>query len=164
MSPSQHLDDHLSDGDLFLLAFPPAGEPEPLPGHLAACAGCSRRFGQWQRAARQVAVRPAASDADFERAVMARVHALAPPRPRRFSRFPLAAAAAAAAIAAAVWIGERGAPPTVAPPPDAAEAAMNARDLADDALLRDVARLVAADDDAGWKRMAPLPAAKEGRS
>ena len=164
MSPARNPADHLSDGDLFLLAFPPAGEPEPLPEHLAACAGCARRLGEWRRAARQVAVRPAASDEDFERAVMARVRALPSPRRRRASGFPFAAAAAAAAIAAAVWLGGRSAPRTAAPPPEAAGAAMNARDLADDALLRDVARLVAADDDAGWKTMAPLPAPGEGRS
>jgi hypothetical protein len=41
---------------------------------------------------------------------------------------------------------------------------MSSRDLADDALLRDISRLVTGDDSAAWKTMAPLPDAKGGKS
>ena len=161
MNPARPTEEHLSDGDLFLLAFPPAGEPEPLPPHLAACALCGRRFAEWERAAREVAGRPEVSGAEFERAVMAKIRALPAPR-RRVSRAWGAGLAAAAALAGAFWLGARTASRPA--PPGASAESMGARDLADDALLRDVARLVEGDEGAGWKRMAPLPEPKEGRS
>jgi hypothetical protein len=161
MKPVQPAEPHLRDGDLFLLAFPPSGEPEPLPPHLAACGPCARRFAEWERAAREIAGRPESSSADFEQAVMARVRALPAPR-RRSGRAWGTGLAAAAALVAALWLapGSRFRP--VSPGP--AGGAMDARDLADDALLRDVSRVVDGEDGASWKRMAPLPADKEGRS
>ena len=162
MNPTRRPEEHLTEGDLFLLAFPPAGEPGALPPHLAACGRCSRRFAEWERAAREVAGRPGASSEGFERAVMDRIRAR--PTPERRSRRAWAAGlAAAAAVAGAVWVGNRTALRPAAPMP-APASAMGARDLADDALLRDVARLVDGDDAAGWKTMAPLPEGKEGRS
>jgi anti-sigma factor RsiW len=153
---------HLDDGDLFLLAFPPSGEPEPLPPHLSDCASCAGRFAEWERAAREIAGRPEASAADFERAVMARVRAVPRPAARR-ARAWRAGLAAAAALAGAFWVGSRTASRPVAAPA-ASESAMAPGDLADDALLRDVARLVDGEEPAPWKRMAPLPGNREGRS
>ncbi|HKB71381.1 MAG TPA: hypothetical protein VKH46_11100 [Thermoanaerobaculia bacterium] len=164
MNRARPFERHLADGDFFLLAFPPAGEPEPLPAHLAGCDGCARRFAQWQRAAREIAGRPAASGSDFERAVMAKIRALPAPRRRRARRSWALAAGAAAAVAAAFWLGARTSSRPAPPLPEAAAASMGARDLADDALLRDVSRLVEGEETEGWKRMAPLPEAKEGRS
>ena len=155
-------DTHLKDGDLFLLAFPPTGEPGPLPPHLAGCGPCARRFAEWERAAREIAGRPESSAADFEQAVMARIRAL-PAGPRRRGRAWAAALAAAAALFATLWLGLRTLPLPGSPAP-AAGAAMNARDFADDALLRDLTRVVDGEDGAAWNRMAPLPAEKEGSS
>ncbi|HET9794932.1 MAG TPA: hypothetical protein VFS34_10755 [Thermoanaerobaculia bacterium] len=161
MKPADPAEAHLTDGDLFRVAFPPSGEPEPLPPHLSRCGSCARRFAEWERAAREIAGRPEASTEEFERAVMAKVRALPRPRKRR-SRAWGAGLAAAAALAGAFWLGSRTASrPAPAP---RAEPAMEARDLADDALLRDVSRLVDGEEGAAWKRMAPLPDEKEGRS
>jgi hypothetical protein len=41
---------------------------------------------------------------------------------------------------------------------------MDARDLADDAFLRELSRVVEGEDGEAWKRMAPLPENGEGRS
>jgi len=154
-------DAHLKDGDLFLLAFPPTGEPEPLPPHLAGCAPCARRFTEWERAAREIAGRPESSAADFEQAVMARIRARPAVPLRRGRAWAAAALAAAAALFAAFWPGPGSSPRPRSPAP---AAAMSARDLADDALLRDVSRVVDGEDGAAWNRMAPLPGEKEGSS
>jgi hypothetical protein len=160
MKPVSPAETHLTGGDLFVLAFPHSGEPGPLPPHLAACGACARRFAEWERAAREIAGRPESSAADFEQAVMARIRALPPPGRRRGRAWGMLLAAAAALVAA-IWLGPRIVSRSPAP---AADAAMDARDLADDALLRDVSRVVEDDDGAAWKRMAPLPGGKEGRS
>jgi len=149
---------HLTDGDLFLLAFPPSGEPGPLPPHLGECGACARRFAEWERAAREIAGRPEPA-ADFEQAVMTRIRALPASRSRR-GRAWGTGLAAAAALFAAFWLGPR----SSSPPAPKAGAAIGASDRADDALLRDVDRVVDWEDGAAWKRMAPLPAEKEGRS
>lgn len=147
---------HLDEGDFFSLAFPPAGEPEGLPPHLSACDVCRRRFSEWERAAREIVGRPAISAPDFEREVMARVRRLPRPRSRRPLRRWSAAIAAAACLAVAFWMGTRvSLRPAPAP---AAVSAMSDRDRADDALLRDVSRLIEDDDRSGWENLAPLPA------
>ena len=154
-------DRHLGSGDFFLLAFPPAGEPEGLPPHLSRCEECRRRFAEWERAAREIAGRPGTPGEEFERAVMERVRRLPAPRRRGVRRAWAAGLGAAACLAAAFWAGTRLSAPR--PPGDAA-AAMSARDRADDALLRDVSRLVDEDDGPGWKDLAPLPGGRGGSS
>jgi ferric-dicitrate binding protein FerR (iron transport regulator) len=150
---------HLGPEDFFLIAFPPAGRPEGLPAHLSACEACRRRFSEWERAAREIAGRPESPAPDFERAVMERVRRLPAPRSRRSRRTWAAGLAAAACLALAFWAGTRVRTLSV---PDADS--MSAADRADDALLRDVSRLVDEDERSGWRELAPLPAATGGRS
>jgi hypothetical protein len=146
---------HLAEGDFFSLAFPPAGEPEGLPPHLSACDLCRRRFSEWERAAREIVGRPVLRAPDFEREVMAKVLRLQKPRSRRAVRRWSAGIAAAACLIASFWLGTRMSPRRAEPP---SPSAMSARDRADDALLRDVSRLVEDDDGSGWKSLVPLPA------
>jgi len=155
-------DRHLGDEDFFLLAFPPAGEPEGLPPHLSRCEECRRRFAEWERSAREMAGRPETPEADFERAVMARIRRLPAPRRRGTRRAWAAGLAAAACLAAAFWAGTRVSAP--ADRPGDAAVSMSAGDRADDALLRDVSRLVEEEDGPGWKTLAPLPGARGGNS
>ena len=147
-------DRHLDDEDFFLLAFPPAGEPEGLPPHLSSCEACRRRFAEWDRAAREIAGRPGTPAPDFERAVMERVRRLPAPRSRRPRRPWAAGLGAAACLAAAFWAGTRVRPAALSPS-DAGSISPADRD--DDALLRDVSRLIDAEDGPGWKELAPLP-------
>src|SRR5713226_5005943 len=49
---------HLTEGDLFTLAVPPAGEPEALPRHLSECSSCSRALSEWKTAERDRHVVP----------------------------------------------------------------------------------------------------------
>jgi len=92
---------------------------------------------------------------------MARIRRLPAPRRRGTRRAWAAGLAAAACLAAAFWAGTR-----VTAPADRARDAtsMSAGDRADDALLRDVSRLVDDEDGPGWKMLAPLPGARGGNS
>jgi len=153
---------HLGAEDFFLLAFPPAGQPEGLPAHLSECEPCRRRFAEWERAAREIAGRPETPAPDFESAVMERVRRLPAPRSRRSRRTWAAGLGAAACLALAFWAGTR-VRAVSARFPDA-PATMSAADRADDALLRDVSRLVDEEESLGWRELAPLPAAPGGRS
>ena len=153
---------HLGAEDFFLLVFPPAGRPEALPAHLSECDSCRRRFSEWERAAREIAGRPETPSPGFERAVMERIGRLPAPRSRRSRRAWAPGLAAAACLALAFWAGTR-VRHVSAPLPDAPES-MSAADRADDALLRDVSRLVDEDEGSGWRELAPLPAATGGRS
>jgi ferric-dicitrate binding protein FerR (iron transport regulator) len=153
---------HLGPEDFFLLAFPPAGRPEELPAHLSECEGCRRRFSEWERAAREIAGRPETPAPDFERAVMERVRRLPAPRSRRSRRTWAAGLGAAACLALAFWAGTRVRPVSWTFP-EAADS-MSAADRADDALLRDVSRLLNEEEGSGWRQLAPLPATEGGRS
>lgn len=159
MSDSKHFEAE----DLFLLAFPPAGEPRALPEHLSTCPACARRFAEWSRAARELAEAPDGAPADFERRVMAQIRSLRTPGRHRGVRRGWAALAAAAVLALALWLGVRGRRPAPASEVSSDELA-SPEDRRDDALLRDVSRLISGEEDSSWKDWTPLPASEGGRS
>ena len=156
-------DRHLGNDDFFLLAFPPAGEPEGLPPHLSRCEECRRRFAEWERAAREIAGRPETPEPGFEHAVMARIRRLPAPRRRGMRRAWAGGLAAAACLVAAFWAGTRVSVPADDRADETARS-MSAADRADDALLRDVSRLVDEEEGPGWKALAPLPEGRGGNS
>ena len=150
---------HLDFERLFLLALTPTGEPEALPPHLSECSECARQFGEWTKACRSIAAESACDPPpDFERSVMDRIHGLRTPRRHRARKSAAGALAAAAALLVAFTTGLR-IGTTRGIPPETGEAAFSDADRRDDALLRDVSRLVAEEDDAGWKDLAPAPSA-----
>ena len=166
---------HLTDEELFGLAQPPAGEPEALPPHVLACARCGRALQEWKAAMRDVGeedVAPvnARSAAEWRAVEDRTLESLRGVTPRP-SRRPIvwAAAGLAAAVLAAVLIapGRRTAPTAAASSPAMAAAAaphaseMSPDDAADDALLRDVARLSRGDDTGSWGGLVPDPSAVE---
>lgn len=153
---------HLEPEEFFLLAFPPAGEPEALAPHLSACGACARQLAEWRRAARELESPAGAPSSDFERIVMERVRSSPAPRSRRNARRIGAGVAVAACLAGAFYLGTRlrTAAPVAAEAPTAP--AMTEADRADDELLRDVSRMVSEDDGAPWKSVAPLPDPTEG--
>jgi len=150
---------HLNDQELFELALPPAGEPEPLPRHLSECLECSRALQAWKTAVRELAQ----EDADVIERRSARDWQLreektldAIRRTRRIRpRMRWAIAVAATFVLAAFLLPLRRAPIPAALP---AVSELSAQDQADDALLRDVARLTRAEDsESGWSALAPEP-------
>jgi hypothetical protein len=155
---------HLTAADFFLLAMPPAGDPEALPSHLSTCASCARDFSEWKKAVKELAAQEADPPADFERAVVSRVRRLRTPRSRRRLRHVVAVFAAAACLLLAFEAGLRvGSFRRGAAPPPTSEV-MSARDREDDELLRSVARLISGEENAPWKELAPLPEASRGNS
>lgn len=154
---------HLGPEDFFLLVLPPAGEPEPLPFHLSSCRDCARQLGEWQEAARSLADVEDEPPADFERNVMSRVRVSRVPHSHRGLRRLSVGLAATACLLMAFWVGMRVGTFAPEPVPPAASA-LDAADRADDALLRDVTRLVSGEEDSPWKTLAPLPEAAGGAS
>lgn len=155
---------HLTDPELFSLALPPAGEPEALPAHLSDCLACSRALFQWKTAVRELAsdqAEPIESRTEEQwRAVEDRtLEALARARRAR-QGLPVrwAVTIAACLLLVALLLPARrsvraGRAGTVTP---AAE--LSGQDQADDALLRDVARLVRTEDSGGsWSSLVPEP-------
>ena len=160
---------HLSDADLFTLAVPPAGEPEALPGHLSECLACSRALSEWKTAVRDLADEDAdvlaqRSEAEWNALEEKTLSALRRNRGRaaRTSwRWLAAIAAALLLFALALPLRQRSQRP--APAAAASSAEMSPQDQADDALLRDVARLSRGDEGAGddWDSLVPDPQAVE---
>jgi anti-sigma factor RsiW len=157
MTGSRPREEHLRPEDFFLLVFPPSGEPEGLPPHLSACASCARQLAQWRAAAEGLAASPEDPPADFEQRAMETIRSMRPPRSRRSVRGWLAGISAAACLLAAFWLGTRVGRPTQPTSRESSVASMSESDRADDELLRDVSRLVSAEDEASWKSLAPLP-------
>lgn len=147
---------HLEMEDFFLLAVPPAGEPEPLPSHLSSCDRCTRQLTQWKAALSSLAPGEAEAPEGFEKDVMAKIRSLRTPRSRRLRRRAQAGLAAAASLVLAFWLGTR---LHRRPPREniAATSVMSPADQRDDRLLRDVSRLVEGEDSSAWKSLAPLP-------
>jgi hypothetical protein len=153
---------HLTDEQLFGLALPPAGEPEALPPHLLQCLTCGRALQEWKAAVRQLAeddVEPVRRRSPEEwreaedRTLEALRRARKGPRPRVL---PWAAGLAAALLLAALLLPTgRREPETVSAP---AAAELSPQDAADDALLREVARLSRGEDGGDWNGLAPDPA------
>jgi len=167
-----HRATHLTDEELFALALPPAGEPEALPPHVLACARCGRALQEWKAAVRDVGEEDVAAvnarTAAEWRAVEDRtLESLRRVIPRRSRRPIVWASGLAAAVLLAILVAPG--PPAAKKAPPAVSAAAHASDLspqdaADDALLRDVARLSRGDDAGAWGGLVPDPTAvEEGR-
>ncbi len=155
---------HLSDAELFSLALPPTGQPEALPQHLSGCLACSRALAEWKTAARDLAeedVAPIASRsraqwAAAEERTLAAIRAARPVSPRTRLWWALGAAAALL-VAALLLVHSRRPERTAAAGRPADTAGWTAQDRADDALLRDTARLSRGDDGGTWNTLAPDP-------
>jgi hypothetical protein len=156
---------HLTEAELFGLAVPPAGEPEALPGHLSECFACSRALSEWKAAVRDLASEEteaidSRSDAEWTALEDRTIAAIRRSRAgRRASwRWVATIAAALALFALALPLRHRG-PRSATASVSASSSEMSAQDRADDALLRDVARLSrgeeSADDD--WSSLVPDP-------
>jgi hypothetical protein len=158
-------DQHLSDGDLFVLAMPPVGEPEALPRHLSECVSCSRAFSEWKVAVRDLVERD--TDAlsrrtsreweTLEDRTLEAIRATRLERRRRLGRWAVAAVAASLLLFALLVPLARSARRPAAV--QAVAAQLSTQDREDDLLLRDVARLSRGDDGTGgsWNSLAPEP-------
>jgi hypothetical protein len=152
---------HLTDAELFGLAAPPVGEPEPLPGHLSECFHCSRALQEWKLAMREAAAQETEeldrrSPAQWEALENGTVEAL---RRAGRSRRP-AAVKWAVSIAASLLLVILLLPSTRKAgreAPETAVASFSVQDQNDDTLLRDVARLSRDDDAGSWDTLAPEP-------
>jgi len=165
-----HAAGHLSDAELFTLALPPAGEPEALPRHLSDCSRCSRAFGEWKTAVRELAEEDTEtlrtrSHEEWEALERRTIDAIARSRIGGFhisTRQALTVAAVVAffAVALPLWRGREGAARSTSSAP---VAQLSAQDQADDALLKDVARLSRAEDDSSrlWSSLAPEPSSND---
>jgi hypothetical protein len=160
---------HLSEGDLFTLAVPPAGVPEALPRHLSECSSCSRAFSEWRTAVRDLAERdtdalsrrtPREWEALEERTLEA-IRGARIGRHRRLGWWAAAAAAAVLLLAVALPLSRTTSRPASRP---TLAAQFTTQDQEDDLLLRDVARLSRADEGTGgsWSSLAPEPERTRG--
>jgi hypothetical protein len=154
---------HLTEGELFTLAVPPAGEPEALPRHLSECLACSRALSEWKTAFRELGGEDAdtigrRSPQEWEKleertlAAIRRSHV----GQRRLSwRWVATIAAALLLFALALPLVKGRSKP--APVAAAQIAGLSAQDEADDVLLRDVARLTRGDEEIRsiWNSLAP---------
>jgi hypothetical protein len=161
---------HLTDEELFGLALPPAGEPEALPAHVLSCAKCGRALQEWKAAVidvgeEDVAPVDARSAAEWRSAEDRTLESLRHVTPRRSRRPIVWAAGLAAAVLLAILVAP-GRQASVAKAPVAAAASpraseMSPQDAADDALLRDVAKLSRGDDAGVWGGLVPDPGSVE---
>jgi hypothetical protein len=168
---------HIPFDELYALAAPPAGEPEALPAHLAVCRTCGRAFQTIKQAIVEIgyeadnatARRTPADWSQAEREVMAKVRALGTPARRSHpgKRRAIWGGLLAASALLAFWLVrinlETGPKPEPMTAQATSSASMSPADQADDALLRDVARLSEGGEPApDWKDLAPLPAGSSG--
>lgn len=168
-----HRATHLTDEQLFGLALPPAGEPEALPPHVLSCAQCGRALQEWKAAVidvgeEDVAPVDARSASEWRAAEDRTLESLRQVTPRRSRRPVVWAAGLAAAVFLAILMTP-GRQASVAKAPVAASASahaseMSPQDAADDALLRDIAKLSRGDDAGVWGGLVPDPGSvEEGR-
>jgi hypothetical protein len=149
---------HLTDAELFALAAPAAGEPEPLPAHLSLCRECARALREWKAAMGAVGEADAGelarrSDEEWrareDETLEAIRRAGRPGRSVHVWRWALAAAASLL-VAALLVTSRRTAPPVTAAAAHATPAAvssdMSPDDAADDRLLRDASYLAEGGD------------------
>jgi hypothetical protein len=159
---------HLTEADFFRLAMPPAGEPEALPRHLSECVACSREFSEWRTAVRELGhdgldglrSRSAAEWKALEDQTMERIRGSQRPK-RRTWRWAVAIAASLLLFALVLPLRRSRERSDAAS--SASSQALSPQDQADDALLRDVARLARSEDENSrlWKDIAPEPSAAE---
>ncbi len=140
---------HLTDAELFSLAAPAAGEPEPLPRHLSRCQGCSRALREWKASVRALAEEelgplnrrsPEQWRAAEEATIAAIRKAGRPGRRAHPLRWAAGIAATLLLLALAVPARRPGTTRAAAPTPSA-DAGLSPADREDDALLRDAAYL-----------------------
>ncbi len=171
--------DHLTDDELFALALPPAGAPEPLPAHLSECLRCSRALADWKGAVRELGERDeevlarrspegwqAAEDGTLDA-----IRREGAPGRGRTRRIVWALPIAASLLLFALLVGVRRETARVAAGAYEDTAGFSAQDRADDTLLRDVERLASGEESSSdWSSLAPDPEAgdaalaAEGRS
>lgn len=144
---------HLTDAELFALAAPASGEPEPLPPHLSRCETCARALQEWRGAMRELAREDVAAldrrpEEDWTAAREATMSAVRRARPRRAASALrwVAGIAAAVLIVVLAMPARRGRTPAAPTPPENA-AFSSAADRDDDALLRDAEYLAQGGDD-----------------
>ncbi len=152
---------HLTDAELFGYAIPAVGSPEALPSHLSDCLSCSRALQQWKSAVRELARDTGSLDrrtpGEWKEAEGRTMDAIRGTR-LAGSTAPLrwAVGVAASLLLAALLLPLRGSG-VPGPSRTAASASeLSSQDQADDALLRDVARLSRAEDAGGsWNTLVP---------
>ncbi len=162
---------HLTDQELFGLALPPAGEPEALPAHLSECLTCSHALQEWKSAVRELGQEDAEaisrrSAEEWNALEEKTLEAIRRARPGRRSLTLRWALAIAASVLLFVFLlpNRRGSEP-VKLRPETRIAELSPQDQADDALLRDVARLVRAEDAGrGWGALVPEPGVAAARA
>jgi hypothetical protein len=160
---------HLTDDELFALALPPTGAPEPLPVHLAECLRCSRVLADWKTAVSDVGAEDEEtiarrSDEEWESVESATLDAIRragrPGRGRTARTLRWALPVAASLLLFGVLVFERSR--DVRPPVVDDLAGLSSQDRADDDLLLDVERLASGEEpNAAWSGLAPDPSAAE---
>lgn len=135
---------HLTDAELFGLAAPASGEPQPLPQHLSRCEACARALQEWRGAMRELAREDVAAiddrpEEEWAAAREATMSAVRRARPRRAGapvRW-IAGVAAVVLLVALAMPARRSRPVPAASGASADMSFASAADREDDALLRD---------------------------
>jgi len=156
---------HLTQDELFGLALPAAGAPEPLPSHLSECLRCSRALADWKGAVgdlgqqdeEALSKRSSEEWLAAEEATLVAVRREGAPGRGRSRQLRWALPAAASLLLFALLVNGRNDAARVTDPYDD-PTGLSAQDRADDALLRDVERLARGEENgAGWSALAPDP-------
>lgn len=158
---------HLTDAELGALAVPAAGSPEALPAHLSDCLACTRALSEWKNALAAIGDEGGPLDERTEEdwgrlaeGTMDRIRFS--PRRRSSTAVRWTVGIAASLLLAVLSVPLRDAVSNRASGErDRGRSGLSRQDQADDALLRDVARMTRAEDDAGdaWDTLAPEPGA-----
>jgi hypothetical protein len=159
--------DHLSDGELFALALPPTGAPEPLPRHFSECLRCSRALADWKIAVREladedeqvVAGRSPEEWRAVEDATLSMIRRAGAPGRGGAGMLRWALPVAASLLLFGLLVGRRDDAAVPIAPVDVVDdpVGLSVEDRADDVFLRDVERL-ASGEEAAWGELAPDPA------
>jgi hypothetical protein len=152
---------HLTDAELFGLAIPAAGLPEALPAHLSDCLACTRALSEWKAAVEEMGDDAGELDRRSpeewslaEDRTLERVRNARPPR--RILPLKWAVGIAASLLLVALTVPIRRSASHVRAAGNATD--LTAQDQADDALLRDVARLSRGEDtgsSSSWSTLVP---------
>lgn len=145
---------HLTDAELFGLAAPASGEPQPLPQHLSRCEACARALQEWRGAMRELAREDVAAidgrpEEEWAAAREATMSAVRRARPRRAGapvRW-IAGVAAVVLLVALAMPARRSRPAPAASAASADTGFASAADREDDALLRDTEFIAQGGDD-----------------